>query len=53
VADVIYIFTFVAFFALMVAFVHLCERIVGQGDAVESDGVAEAPHTTVPQEVPA
>jgi len=52
-ADIIYIVAFVAFFALMVAFVHLCERIVGRGDAVESGGIAGAPDATVAEEVPA
>jgi len=52
-ADIIYIVVFVAFFALMVAFVHLCERIVGQGDAVESGGTAGDPDAIRPEEVPA
>jgi len=37
VADLLYIATIVAFFALMVAFVRLCERIVGKDDAVGTD----------------
>jgi len=41
VADLLYVLTFVAFFALMVAFVRECERIVGSDDAVASDIVDE------------
>jgi len=35
--DVIYIAVLIAFFALMVAFVHWCERIVGKEDVTEVD----------------
>jgi len=36
-ADVIYIVVLVAFFALMVAFVRVCERVVGKEDVTEAD----------------
>jgi len=36
-ADVIYIVVIVAFFALMVAFVRVCERVVGKEDVTEAD----------------
>jgi hypothetical protein len=59
--DVLYIAVFVAFFALMVAFVFWCERIVGKEDVTEvdlaDDGVLATdgpdPDSTVktPQEV--
>jgi len=58
VADVLYLLTMVAFFALMVAFVRVCERVVGREDVVGSDGVvgdaddAES-EATIPEEVPA
>jgi hypothetical protein len=56
--DVLFLATLVAFFALMVAFVHLCERIVGKDDAVDSGDAPEAidsEHTEqpTPEEVPA
>jgi hypothetical protein len=35
--DVIYIVILVAFFALMVAFVRVCERVVGKEDVTEAD----------------
>jgi hypothetical protein len=35
--DVIYIAVFIAFFALMVAFVHWCDRIIGKEDVTEVD----------------
>jgi hypothetical protein len=35
VADVLYLLILLAFFALMVAFVHVCERVVGKGDATD------------------
>jgi len=62
VADLLYIATIVAFFALMVAFVRLCERIVGKDDALGTalgsdldvdDPGARAEGTTTPEEVPA
>ncbi len=57
-ADLLYIVTIVAFFALMVAFVRLCERIVGKDDTVGTDLNADAPDTreqdtNAPEEVPA
>ena len=36
--DVVFIATLIAFFALMVAFVHWCERIVGKEDVAITDG---------------
>ncbi len=35
-ADVIYIVVLIAFFALMVAFVRVCERVVGEEDVTEA-----------------
>jgi hypothetical protein len=35
--DVLYIAVFIAFFALMVAFVHWCDRIIGKEDVTEVD----------------
>jgi hypothetical protein len=37
VADLLYVLTLVAFFALMVAFVRVCERVVGKEDVTEAD----------------
>ena len=53
--DVLYLVTMVAFFALMVALVHLCERIVGKDDAVDHDSTTGRDGTghAVPEEVPA
>jgi len=42
VADVLYLLTFVAFFALMVAFVYVCERVVGKTDVADSGDVTPA-----------
>ena len=57
-ADLLYLVTIVAFFALMVAFVRLCERIVGKDDVVGTDLDVDAPetqdlHTETPEEVSA
>ena len=52
-ADFLYILTLVAFFALMVAFVRVCERVVGKDEIVtDGTGSAEAHEsgTTVPEE---
>jgi len=35
--DVLYIAGLIAFFALMVGFVRLCERVVGKDDAIDVD----------------
>ena len=35
--DILYIAAFIAFFALMVAFVYWCDRIIGKNDASEVD----------------
>ena len=35
--DVLYIAVIIAFFALMVGFVRLCERVVGKDDAIDVD----------------
>ena len=62
--DLLFIVILVAFFALMVTFVRLCERIVGKEGAVDSgQTVADIPHdahvdspggsSTTPREVPA
>lgn len=61
--DLLFIVTLVAFFALMVGFVRLCERIVGKEGAVGSDQAmadppidarpGSAPGSTTPEEVPA
>jgi hypothetical protein len=53
VADVLYLLTLVAFFALMVAFVFVCERVVGKEDAAGSDGTAHESDATILEEVPA
>jgi hypothetical protein len=58
VADLLYLVTIVAFFALMVAFVRLCERIVGKDDAMGTDLDVDAPaaqdqQTEMPEEVSA
>jgi len=56
VADLLYLATIVAFFALMVVFVRVCERIVGRDDVVGTDvdpDVAVVDDTTVTEEVPA
>ena len=60
--DVLYIAVLIAFFALMVGFVHLCERIVGKEDVSEvglTDDDVEATDRTdsastvkTPEEVP-
>ena len=60
-ADLLFIATLMAFFALMVAFVRLCERIVGKDAATSSNSRAssgnassdstDVDHTT--EEVPA
>ncbi len=56
-ADVLYILTFTAFFALMVAFVRVCERMVGRDDAVDVgpdvDGETTETRVGAPEEVPA
>ena len=41
--DVLYIAMLIAFFGLMVAFVHWCERIIGKDDAqsLPFDGIDE------------
>jgi len=59
--DVIYIATLIAFFGLMVAFVHWCEHIIGKDDAagLPFDGIDEVPdgegvtETSEKEEVPA
>jgi len=56
VADLLYLATIVAFFALMVVFVRVCERIVGRDDVVGTDvdlDVPEANDATITEEVPA
>ena len=55
-ADLLYLATIVAFFALMVVFVRVCERIVGKDDAVGTDVGLDVPDTfdaTTTEEVPA
>ena len=54
-ADVLYLLTLVAFFALMVAFVFVCERVVGKEDVTEADTGTLEPEsaTTTREEVPA
>jgi hypothetical protein len=60
VADLLFIVILVAFFALMVAFVRLCERIVGKDEAMgtdpalaDADSVVERTSNPAPEEVPA
>ena len=53
-ADLLYLATIVAFFALMVVFVRICERIVGKDDVVTTDGTLDSPDTydaTIAEEV--
>ena len=55
-ADLLYLATIVAFFALMVVFVRVCERIVGRDDVVGTDVDLDVPETndaTITEEVPA
>ena len=57
--DLLFVAILVAFFALMVAFVRLCERVVGKdepagtGPATGSDTDTTQTHTTTIEEVPA
>lgn len=57
--DLLFIAILVAFFALMVGFVHICERVVGKdelvgtGPAEESDTDTTQTDTTTTEEVPA
>jgi hypothetical protein len=59
VADVLFLAIFVAFFALMVAFVRFCEHIVGKDESVgtgpQTDRTTDTdtPIDTTPEEVPA
>jgi len=53
VADALFLLIIVAFFALMVAFVHVCERVVGSEDIVTDGTEAPESESTVPEEVPA
>ena len=53
-ADLLYVVVIIAFFALMVAFVRVCERVVGKDEAAESDSDSAATATyTSAEEVPA
>ena len=56
-ADLLFLATIVAFFALMVVFVRVCERIVGQGrrrSAPTSTSMSRTPSdATITEEVPA
>ena len=52
-ADVLYLLILVAFFALMVAFVFVCERVVGKEEFAASDGTALDSDDNVLEEVPA
>lgn len=46
-ADLLYIFVLIGFFALMVLFVRVCERIVGPDDTGAAlDVAADRPVTT-------
>ena len=51
-ADLIFIATLVAFFALMVVLVRVCERVIGKEEALGADPAAGDVATT-PEEVPA
>jgi hypothetical protein len=53
VADLLYLLTIVAFFALMVLFVRVCERVVGKDTAAAPDVEDPTTDTAVPEEVPA
>ncbi len=50
-ADLLYLLVLVAFFALMVVFVRVCERIVGPDD-VDGTVDAAADDPVAPEEVP-
>lgn len=53
-ADVLYLLTLLGFFALMVAFVRVCERVVGKEDAAGAGSAAtSAPAVAVHEEVSA
>ena len=52
-ADLLYVVVIIAFFALMVAFVRVCERIVGTDEAVGTDSEPDRSESTTPVEVPA
>lgn len=55
-ADLLYLATIVAFFALMVVFVRVCERIVGKDDVTGTDVDLDVPDSVdaaVTEEVPA
>ena len=55
-ADLLYLATIVAFFALMVVFVRVCERIVGRDDVVGTDVELDATgidDAAITEEVPA
>jgi hypothetical protein len=40
-ADVVFVLLTIAFFAIAAAFVRACDRIVGAGDDVATDEIAE------------
>ena len=53
-ADLLFLGVFIAFFALMVAFVRVCERVVGKDEAAEPASDSAAPDTFASaEEVPA
>jgi len=52
-ADLLYVVVIIAFFALMVAFVRVCERIVGTDEAVGTESDPDRSESTTPEEVPA
>jgi hypothetical protein len=51
VADVLFLFIIVAFFALMVAFVRVCERVVGTEEVIADSVEAPGSESTIPEEV--
>lgn len=52
-ADLIFIATLVAFFALMDVLVRVCERVIGKEEAVGTGPAAGDTTATTPEEVPA
>lgn len=52
-ADVVFLFTLIAFFALAVLFVGACERIIGPDDAEGQSSATDAAPERVPERVSA
>jgi len=52
-ADLLYVVVIIAFFALMVAFVRVCERIVGTDEAVGTESDPDRSESTTATNVKA